>query len=85
MLFEIFWSILKDWCRACLVRGLVRSRSRSRVEPQKRGCVLEFGLDLGNLVLHNTVGEKWERKRRVGNVLLFYHPEPRPTTPAAYV
>ena len=24
------WS---DWCRACLVRGLVRSQSRSRVEP----------------------------------------------------
>ena len=30
--------------RACLVRGLVRSRSR--VEPWKRGCVLEFDLDL---------------------------------------
>ena len=24
------WS---DWCRACLVRGLVRSQSRSRIEP----------------------------------------------------
>ena len=39
----------------------------------------------GNLVLHDPVGEKSERKKKKWETSYFWCPKPRPTTPAAYV